>query len=450
VRPRSVTGPLILLTIGVFFLINNLRPDLISLSRIGDYWPFLLIGAGVIGLVEVLFHVSHGSTAPPRPFYGAGIFWILVVGLIIATASRNHNIRIGRFDSPGVSFFGSDYDYDINQTESPRGVTRVVLDNLHGNLSLKGEGATGPALTDIKVTGRKTVRAFNRNDADRANQQTQIHIERQGDSLLIRTEDFSGPRLIQITTDLDITIPRGVSVESRGRTGDLTIDDVDGPIDVTAGRGDVRLNHIAKDVKIEASRSGDIHVTDLKGSFDLEGRGADVQLENIAGTVTINGEYAGTLEFRALAKPMRFTSSRTEFRAEAVPGSITMDLGDLKLENVSGPVRFRTGVRDVQASDVTEGLDLMVDRGDIHVTVGKSPVPKMDVHTRNGDVTLALPEKAEFQLDGSTSQGDVDNEYGGGLQTQSNGHAASVRGRVGNGPVVTVGTDRGMVSVKKS
>ena len=449
-RPRSVTGPLILLVIGVFFLINNLRPDLISLSRIGDYWPFLLIGAGVIGLVEVLFHVSRGSAAPPRPFYGAGIFWILVLGVIIATASRDHNIRIGRFDSPGVSFFGSDYDYDVNAVESPRGVTRVVLDNLHGNLSLKGEGVTGQDPGDIKVTGRKTVRAFNRTDADRANQQTQIHIERQGDSLLIRTEDFSGPRLIQITADLDITVPRGISVESRGRTGDLTIDDVDGPIDVTAGRGDVRLNHIGKDVKIEASRSGDIHVTDVKGSFDLEGRGGDVQLENIAGSATINGEYSGTLEFRALAKPMRFTSSRTEFRAEAVPGSITMDLGDLKLENVSGPVRFRTGTRDIQATDVTEGLDLMVNRGDIHVTVGKSPVPKMDVHTHNGDVTLALPEKAEFQLDGSTSQGDVDNEYGGGLQTQSNGRAASVRGRVGSGPIVTVGTDRGMVSVKKS
>ena len=107
-------------------------------------------------------------------------------------------------------------------------------------------------------------------------------------------------------------------------------------------------------------------------------------------------------------------------------------------------------MRDIQVANVTEGLDLMVDRGDIHVTANKSPVPKMDVHTRNGDVTLALPEKAEFQLDGSTSQGDVDNEYGGALQTQSNGHAASVRGRVGNGPLVTVGTDRGMVSVKRS
>jgi len=456
VTPRSVTGPLIILLIGVFFLINNLRPDLISFSNIGDYWPFLLIAAGVVGLIEVLFHASRGSAPPPRPFYGAGIFWILVLGVFIASVSRNHNFRFGRFDSPGVSFFGSDYDYDVNAAESlsvqaNHGVTRVVLDNLRGNLSLKGAASeTGRDAGDIRVTGRKTVRAFNRTDADRANQQTQVRIERQGDALLIRTEDFTGPRLIQISTDLDITVPRGISVESRGRNGDLTIDDVDGPVDVSAGRGDVRLNHIGKDVKIEASRSGDIHVTDLKGSLDLEGRGSDIQLENIAGPVTINGEFAGTIEFRALARPMRFNSSQTEFRAEAVPGSITMDLGDLKLENVSGPVRFRTGTRDIQAADVTDGLDLVVDRGDIHVTVGKTPVPKMDVHTRNGDVTLALPEKAEFQLDGSTSQGDVDNEYGGGLQTQSNGRAASVRGRIGNGPVITIGTDRGMVSVKKS
>ncbi len=444
-RPRSITGPLVLLLIGVFFLIYNLRPDLISLSRIGDYWPFLLIGAGIIGLVEVLFHASRGAAAPPRPVAGASIFWILIVGLLIATLSRNQNIRIGGNYGPGFSFFGSDYDYDINAAESSRGVTRVVLDNLRGTLSLKGEDAG-----DVKVTGRKTVRAFNRNDADRANEQTQVHVERQGDVLMIRTDDFHGPRLTQITTDLDISVPRGISVESRGRTGDLTIDDVDGPVDVSAGRGDIRLNHIAKDVKIDASRSGEIHATDLKGSFDLQGRGSDIQLDTIAGPVTINGEFGGTIDLRALAKPMRFNSSRTEFRAEAVPGSITLDLGDLKLTNVTGPVRFRTGTRDIQATDVTGGLDLTVDRGDIQVTVSKTPVPKIDVHTRNGDITLALPERAEFQLEGSTSQGDVENEYGGPLQTQSSGRAGTVKGRAGNGPVVTVGTERGTVSVKKS
>src|SRR4051812_47877454 len=117
-RSRSITGPLILVTIGIFFLIGNVRPDLISFSRIGDYWPFLLIGAGVIGLIEVLYYASRGGqNLTPRPFYGAGIFWVLVFGLVISVVSRNHDFRFGRFDSPGVSVFGSDYDYDVNATE---------------------------------------------------------------------------------------------------------------------------------------------------------------------------------------------------------------------------------------------------------------------------------------------------------------------------------------------
>jgi DUF4097 and DUF4098 domain-containing protein YvlB len=445
VRPRSVTGPLIVILIGLFFLINNVWPDLFTLSRIGDYWPFLLIAAGLIGLIEVLYHASRGVNPPPRVFYGAGIFWVLVLGLLISIGTRNHNWRIGRFDSPGVGIFGSDYDYDVNLTESARGVTHVVLDNLHGNLSLKGEDDG-----DVRLTGRKTIRAFNRNESDRADKQSQVHVERQGDALLIRTEDYTGSGLIQITTDLDITLPRGISVESRGRTGDLTIDDIDGPVDVSAGRGDVRLNHIGKDVKIESTRSGDIHVTDAKGSVDLEGRGSDIQIEDIAGPVTVNGEFGGSIEFRGLAKPLRFASSRTEFHVEAVPGTVTMDLGNLNLSDVSGPVRFRTGVRDIQATDVTGSLDLSVDRGDIQIAATRIPVPKIDAHTRNGDITVSLPEKAEFQIDASTSQGDADNEFGDGLKQDSNNHAATIRGKVGNGPVLSISTDRGMITLKKT
>jgi hypothetical protein len=429
--------------IGVVFLINNIRPDLVSFSRIGDYWPFLLIGAGVIGLVEVLFHASRGANVAPRPFYGAGIFWILVGGLFISVISRNHDLRFGRFDGPGISVFGSDYDYDVNVTESPRGVTRIVLDNVHGDLSLKGEDEG-----DIKVTGRKTVRSLNRNDADRANQQTQVHVERQGDLLLIHTDDSNGSRWLRVTTDLDITVPRGISVESRGRSGDLSIDGIDGSVDLSAGRGDVRLNHIGKDVRVESSRGGDVHIADVKGGVELQGRGSDISFDTIAGPVTVNGEFGGTIEFRALAKPMHFTSSRTEFRAEAVPGSITMDLGDLKLDNVSGPVYFKTGTRDIQAVDVTDALDLEIDRGDIQVTVSKSPVPKIDAHTRNGDVTLALPEHADFQLQGSTSQGEVGNHYGE-LDNHSDGRSATVR-RSGSGPAINITTNRGDIAVKKS
>ena len=168
--------------------------------------------------------------------------------------------------------------------------------------------------------------------------------------------------------------------------------------------------------------------------------------------MTIKGEFSGTLEFRALAKPLEFTSSRTEFRVEAIPGDITMDLGELKMNNVSGPVRFQSQTRDIPDYGCDgDLLDLKLDHaGTSGVTATHAPLPKIDIHTRNGDINLALPEHAGFQLDGSTSQGDINSGFGSSLRIDSSGHSATIRGQNGSGPQITVNTDRGTVSVKKS
>ena len=256
--------------------------------------------------------------------------------------------------------------------------------------------------------------------------------------------------MLNITADLDITIPKGINLETRGRSGDLTAEDIDGAVDVSNGRGDVRLNRISKSVKIESSHSGLIRAADVKGTLDLQGRGGDLQLGNIQGEVTINGEYSGTLEFRGLAKPLHFTSSRSDFRVEQIPGSVTMDLGQLKLTNVVGPVRFETRTRDIQATDVTNSLEISVERGDIQVTETKTPLPKIDVHSRNGDLTLTVPAKAAFELDAKTGQGEVQNEFGAPLETQTDGRGASIKGKTGSGPEISIATERGTVTVRKA
>jgi DUF4097 and DUF4098 domain-containing protein YvlB len=444
-RPRSITGPLILVLIGVLFLLNNLGHDIPIWSYLVDYWPFLLIGMGVIGLAEVLLHVSRGSTLPPRPMSGGGVFWIVVLCIILATwgASRN-GIHIGRINtSGGISMFGSDFEYGVDANSSAQGATRLVLDNIAGDVTLHG-GDGG----DLKVTGRQTVRAFNHSDADRANRASQVHVERQGDSLVVRIDEPAHSGLLSISTDLDIVAPKGLDVEARGR-GDFSIQDMAGAVRVTGSRGDVRLANIGKDVRVEAARGGDVRAEGVKGSVDLQGRGGDVQMENVEGQVTINGEFSGTLEFHALAKPLHFESSRSDFRVERIPGSVTMDLGDLKIDNVVGPVKFRTGSRDIDASDVTDSLELNVDRGDIQVSASKSPLPKMDVHSRNGNITLTLPDKAGFELDGKTGAGEIDNDFGSPLETKNDGRSAAIKGRVGAGPILEVATDRGTLTVKK-
>jgi DUF4097 and DUF4098 domain-containing protein YvlB len=449
---RSLGGPFVLITIGLLFLLNNLNPGFSIGAFLSQYWPFLLIVLGVIGLIEVLANASRGYNPDRRGFRVGWIIWpILLFGLIFWHGrTRMHMLNWGR---GGVGIFGAEYQYDVNASAPATGVTRVVLDSTRGSLNVKGEGDG-----DVTITGRRTIQAFNKSDADRANEQAPVRIDRQGDLLIVRTEDSEGGS-ISSTVDLDITVPRRLDVEARERSGDLSINDIDGSVSIGNSRGDVRLGSIGKDVRIEGSRSGLVRAVDVKGNFDLDGRGGDVQLENLAGPATINGEYSGTLEFQNLAKSMHFRSSHTDFRVENIPGSIRMDLGDMKLDNVGGPVHFQTGSRDIVATDVTGELDLSVNRGDIQVTEDKLPLPKMDIHTRNGNITLSIPEKAAFDLEGRTSQGEVQNEYGSALETSmqegSKHHSSSTIKGAGtissaDAPRILLTTERGTITVEKN
>ncbi len=445
-RQRSITWPALLILIGLFFLLNNIRPDLVNWARVADYWPFLLIAAGIIGLIEVLYYAARGTAPPPRPFNGGLIFWVVVICFFLAVFGRNGDFRLAGFNNDGIGFFGADYDYDVNEARPAEGVTRIVLQDVRGNLSVKGGDSQ-----QVQITGRQSIRAFSRNAADRANSNNQIHLERNGEEMVVRADQFgAGPRLAQVSADLEIAVPKGVSVESRGRTGEIEVDDMDGSVDVAAGRGDVSLNHIGKDVRIDSTRGGDIHAADVTGGVELDGRGGDVQLENIAGPVSVKGDFSGTLEFRMIAQPLDYTSSRTEFHVEAIPGSVTMDLGNLKIANVVGPVRFQSGTRDIQVTDATELVDLKVDRGDIEFTATRAPLPRVDVHTRDGNVSLTLPGDAGFQLSGSAGRGEITSGFGSTLRIDSSGHSATVSGQNGQGPQINAVTDRGDISLKKT
>lgn len=446
-RPRSITGPLILVLIGVVFLLNNLGHNLPVWSLAWDYWPILLVVLGVIGLVEVLYHVGRGG-APMRGFGGGGIFWIVVLIGFFSWAGHRGNVHIGPFTNGGVNILGSDYEYDVNATGASQGVSRLVLDNVHGNISLKGEEGNG----DVKVSGRKTIRAFSRTDADRANQQSNIRVDRQGDLLIVHAEDPSGSRMLSVTTDLDITVPKTLDIEARGRTGDFTADSVGGSVDVVSGRGDIRLTGIGKDVKIEASRTGLVRASGVKGNLDVTSHsGNDVQIDNITGQVTINGEYSGNLEFGQISKSFHFQSRQSDFRVEKLPGTITMDLSDLKINNALGPVRFKTGSRDVHVTDTTDSLELDLNRGDIEIIQTKTPLPKMDVHTRNGDIALAIPAAAAYEIEGKTRNGDTNNEFGDPFHTDRDGRGGTIKGKSGiSGPQISLETERGTVTVRKN
>ena len=439
-RRRSFTGPLLLLIIGVLFLWNNMHPEASVFDLVARYWPFLLIGWGLLRLVEVTASRDRNYSS----FTGGEVVLVIMICIAGSAVWEAHQHGV-HFTSRGLDVFGDQYDYPVSAHGAAAGMTRVTFENPRGSIKVIGGDSQ-----EISVNGHKVIRAWSRQDGDRSNENTPVEIVPQGDRLLIRTNQDRSPDNQRISDDLEVTVPRGVTIEARGRTGDYEISDITGDVELASDRGDVRLARIGGNARLEIGRSEVIRATDVKGKLDLQGRGSDVELENIQGQVTINGSYLGSLEFKNIAKPLQFEGTRnTELHVQAVPGRISMDLSQFSGSNIVGPVRLITGSRDIKLDQFTQSLELETQRGDIELTPAHSPLPSIEAHSGIGRIDLILPAKSAFDLQATAERGEAVNDFGPPVEKEIEGRTATLKGKVGDGPTIRLTASRGSVSVRK-
>ncbi len=455
-RRGSLVGPLLIILIGVWFLVSSLRPDLPLLDLAARFWPFVLIGWGVLRTVEILFWAARGRQLPYAGVSGGEwtlIVFICLIGSGLCALNRYRPWQnLGVITSNRVEIFGHPYDYAVTEqtAPAPKGA-RVLVENLRGTVRV-----VGADVQQVRVSGRKTVRALKETEADKAQKQTPVEISAQGDQIVVRTNQDRITGDERISTDLEVTVPKTASVQIRGRNGDLEISDIAGPVDISSDSASVRLQNIAANVRLDLGKSDLVRAGSIKGNIEMQGgRGRDIELDTVGGEITINGSYSGDLQFRNCARPIRFQSGQTDLRVEKLPGEIHLDLGEFSGSNLVGPIRFSSNrSRDVQIEQFTQSLELALDRGDITLRPFGSPLPKIDARTRAGQIDLVLPESAKFELKATTNRGDLNNNYGPVLKTEfeNDRHpqaGGTIIGSVGQGPAITLTTDRGTVTVRK-
>ena len=447
-KRTSIVAPLLLIGVGVLFLARNMYPDLALIDYFARYWPTLLILWGVLRLTEILFWAATEKELPSRGMSGGE--WILIVFLCMIGFSV-HTVR--SFDTwwprsgitmGGIDMFGESFDYPISGEKPATKAPRVIIEAFRGNARI-----TGTDSTSVKVTGHKTIRSMEQSGADRANNDSPFEITGEGNELTIRTnqDHISGNH--RITDEMEITVPKGATIEAHGRYGDFDITDVAGNVEIVSDNAGVRLQNIGGEVKIDTRKSDIIRAINVKGPVDMKGHGADVELQDIDGQVTIAGTYSGVIQLRNISKPLRYNGQQTDLNIEKLPGQVRMALGDFTATNLVGPVRLTTRSRDVHISDFTNSLEVSVERGDVELRPGKLPVAKMDVHARFGDVEVSLPAAAKFDLTGTTARGETYSDFGAPLHTERNGNGGSIRGSSG-GPVINLQTEHGKMTVRKA
>jgi len=447
----SLIGPLILILIGCAFLVSNLLPNLPVWQFAADYWPFLLVGWGAIRSVEILIAYSQGR---PLPHFGiSGGEWMLVIFLTVFGSMLFAGHRWGeRFPNAniarrGLQIFGEGFDFPIEAQIQAGAAPKLVIDDFSGDVRIVA--ADGES---IQARGHSTVRAFNDTDARRFHDESPLELKREGDHFLLRVRRGAGvPNLVRLSADLDVTVPRGTSIEGRGRTGDVDITGIAGDVDINSDNAGVRINNVGGRVRIETRRSDMLHVSGAKGDVELRGAGEDIELQDIAGEVKIAGFYRGDLSFRALAKPLHLENRGTDLRVDKLDGSIKMDRGDFEAENIHSPMTLHTGSTDVKVKGSSGIMDIEVARGDIEMSPAAGPLSNWKVRTGAGDVELSLPPG--FEMLARTGRGEIDSDFAE-LHSNSSGGNAEVHGTVAGGtgkaPVIDVSTGRGNIRIQRA
>lgn len=451
-RPRgSITGPIVIILIGVIFLIHAIHPELRIFDFIALYWPYLLIFWGVLALIEVTVRFLRGASIPVNGVSGGA--WLLIVLICLAGASMfefhepGHwwsNTDWGRgFDE---EFLGNDHEYTIEPLQrAVGGAPHVVIDSFRGDAKVTGTDASV-----IAISGHKSIRSVESAEANRADKQTPVEIIVRGNTITIRChQDQAGSRAV-VTSNLEISVPKGASLQATGTLGDFDISSLAGDVDLSSANAGVHLDDVGGSIKVDTRQSDIVRCTNVKGTVNLRGHGTDVEVTKTDGEVNIEGDYSGTVSLRELTKPVRVENLRTVLSVQSVPGEIRLDRGSLNAENIVGPVKLTAHSTDVSVDGWQNGLDLSLDRGDIDLRPGHLPLSSMVVHTRSGNIELAIPDTAKFQLTASTDHGDINNEFDNTLKEQTSGAGARLEGTVGSGPDLNLTTERGSITLRKS
>jgi hypothetical protein len=447
-RRSSLIGPLVLIAIGLVFLLRNLLPEFRLTEILAIYWPWLLIGWGGLRTIEILNWHRQGQLTP-RGGMGGGE-WVLVIVIVIfgsgLYATRNAKFfRLNGIHLPHWEILGERFDYPLSASLPATGKTpRIFIDNPRGDARVIGIDTE-----EVRVTGTKSIRAITRDDANQQDKATGFELVRSGDQIIIRTNLDRANDSRQANADLEITVPKGAAVESRGRYGDFDIENIDGAVEVNSDNAGVRLNNIGGEVRVNLRRSDIVRVVNARSGVEIKGRGQDVELENIAGPTVINGQYSGDMKFRNLAKPFRFESQASNVRIERIEGEVELLDGRLAARRITGPVRITSRNKDVEISDFTDTLEVELERGDIQLRPGRLPLAKINARTRSGNAELVLPTGAKLDLKAEVKRGQIENNYSDAFKVVEDGRAASIAGSTG-GPEVRFEVDRGEFHIRKA
>jgi DUF4097 and DUF4098 domain-containing protein YvlB len=436
---------LVLITIGVLFLLRTTGVISFGAFRIwmAHYWPLLLIFWGVAKLLEHLWARQRGE---PTPRLGAGGIVFLVFFIMIGmgfTGTRDWNWDGMRTDL-GVdpdwgNWFGQHYDFTDNFAQPLAGGSEIKILSARGDINV-----TASSDNQVHAVVRKSVRSDSQESANRLNESTRPKFIQQGSIWLLdlTSGDFEKARF-----DLDLQLPKQLTLSLATRHGNLSVSEHDGNVDLTTDHGDVSADNIKGAAALHL-RHGSVSVKQITGNVLVDGEVEDGTVSDVSGMLDFNAGYNGNVQLSHIGQRLHFKSIRTDLQLAKLDGEISMGHGDLRASSLAGPVKLTTRSNEVHFEDVSGEVEVE-NRNGIVAIRPKAPLGNIDISNAHGGIELEMPPSAGFRLDAQSTNGNIDvNDFGINVDNQR--RDASARATIGKGgPDIHLRTDRGSIQIRK-
>jgi DUF4097 and DUF4098 domain-containing protein YvlB len=441
-RRSSITGPLILLTVGIVALL--IETGRLSGSAVWEWysrwWPVLLIGIGVISLVEYFF--DRDNPYAGRRSAGGIVFLILLFAFIGWGGHSAHywgplSQQFGDNGDDIFSMMGEEHDNDVQMDQAVPANGSINIQNPHGNVTI-----TVSPDAQVHLRAHEILHTGSDEKAQQGFAQVKPRIDASSSGAVITVPSRNDARV-----DLTLELPEKSFATINAGHGDISVDGLKNNVDVTSNHGDVKFDSIGGDVHARMNH-GDVSAHMIDGHAFVDGHSNDVTLSEIKGQVVLDGDFFGDIHIEQIGGTVHFHTSRTDLDIPRLGGELTMESDDLTANQMMGPVRVVTRSKNIDLTQVAGDIHIENNDGDVNVTAA-APLGNVQIMNRSGGITLTVPESANFTVTGSTSE-DNDLETDFPLQTSSSGDHKNVQGTAGRGGLhLELTTTHGNLELKK-
>jgi len=447
-QPRSsgLFSGLLLITLGVLLLFWTYAH--ISLgSTLRHWWPLIFIGWGFAKFYERTVAQRQGRSTgwvtAGEIFLVVGVFCL--IGIVIVVDLVKEHVPNGPW---GAIVDGEPFSFDLDlppQTVPQNARLRLNIPRCDISIHASDE-------PQVAVTGKKQVRSWNQEAAEKTADLAKLELLREGDSYILRPTAPAQDDT-RFGFDLDVSVPKKAELSIKSHKGDIRVADVVAPVSVSTQKGDIEVSDTGGSVTVETS-GGDTTVSDTKGDVRISGRGGEVSVTNASGGFTLDGEFRGPIRAEKILKGVRFVSHRTDFTLSQLTGHMEIGSGNFEIVDAPGNLALRTSSADISLENVTGKVNVDNRNGDIDARYSSAPRDDIQITNSSSRITLSLPSNVSFEITADCHSCDIDSEFSASAlsKTTAKNGDSHLEGKYGSGRSVKIilRTSYGAITIRKT